>query len=495
MGGQPDHDGPPPSAPNPGRLAPPLVLTPINARARSSTYDPQLLPGGPRATRLPKSGRAVDQLRQRSPPESDRMATPPTAKILHTSDWHLGRTVWGHSRLPDQQAVLAEIVELAANEKPDLILNTGDLFDQQRPPVPAMRLATDALSELATIAPVVVVAGNHDSAALLTWLHGMLRHTGRIHFVADADAVRRGTVLHYPIDGGQIHLAALPFITANRIVDIQDDPAGRRKSYAEYIGGLQNDLMRELSGAVDPERDVTVFAAHQYVSGTLTSKSENPTHTSVFYLTDPEQIPSVNYAAYGHIHKPQLLPGRVVGAYAGSPLQMDFGEAGEDKSAVVVTLAAGTPTGVRRVPLRAGRRLVRVSGTLDDLRAEAPTIGDALCHIVIDTPNHQPDLARQVHDLLPHATVVYWGENAADRHLDLRALDEPVGPEPDNLSLFKDYLAERGTKSAPADEVLQLFGTLLAHVDDEVPELPAEQLLAPDLDTFAVPTVPEGGAA
>src|SRR5690348_11328932 len=83
----------------------------------------------------------------------------PALKILHTSDWHLGKTTWGHTRHPDHEAVLAEIIDIAAAERPDLILNAGDLFDQQRPPVQAMKLATEVLRALSAIAPVMVISG------------------------------------------------------------------------------------------------------------------------------------------------------------------------------------------------------------------------------------------------------------------------------------------------------------------------------------------------
>lgn len=418
-------------------------------------------------------------------------------KVLHTSDWHLGKPTWGYTRAPDHEAVLAEIIEIAARERPDLILNTGDLFDQQRPPVQAMRLATDALQELSTIAPVAVICGNHDSAPLLYWLHGLMRHSERIDLVADPDAVRDGVVLRYPVGDGRLHLAALPFITANRIVNVLDDPAARRKTYAEFIAQLQQQLLKEMYHDFDPRQDVSVFAAHQYIGGSVPSRTENPTHTCDFYTTDPDQIPQVNYAAYGHIHRPQDLPGdRVVGAYAGSPIQLDLGEVGEDKSIVLAHLYPGAPTRIERIRLSRGRRLRRLTGTLDELRTQADAVTDEICHITVATATHQPDLSRQVRALFPDATIVHIHEDCADRKLDLITGPTSEGGEPDNLTMFSTYLAQRGTIQAPADDVLALFGTLLGHADDEEPPtLPAEDLLAADLATFPVPADPEEALA
>lgn len=413
-------------------------------------------------------------------------------KILHTSDWHLGRTTFGQSRAIDHAASLAEITQIAATHRPDLIINSGDLFDQQRPPVQALQLATDALQGLAAIAPVVVIAGNHDSAPLLHWLHGLLRHGGRIHIVADPEAVQTGTIVRIPAaEGGRLHVAALPFITANRIVTALDDPSTRRSAYAEFIAKAQHDLLRRLHADFDATTDVSILAAHQYVSGSVPSNTENRNHTCDFYVTDPLQIPPVDYAAYGHIHRPQDLPGkRVVGAYPGSPIQLDFGEADEDKTVVLAHLYPGTPTRIERIPLYAGRRLRKLKGTLEQLRREAETVTDELCQVIVDLPTHHPHLSREIREIFPEAaTIVDVDENAADRTIDLITPDTPLEAEPDNLTMFGAFLAERRGGQASAAQVLNVFGELLHHADDEQPPvLAAEELLAADLSAFAVPT-------
>jgi exonuclease SbcD len=306
-------------------------------------------------------------------------------KLLHTSDWHLGRSTYGHSRATDHEAVLAEITEIAATHQPDVIVNSGDLFDQQRPPLHALRLATRTLNDLAEIAPVVVVCGNHDSAAYLNWLHELLNRSAPIHFVTGSDD-HAGEVLRFPIGDRTLHVAALPFISANRVVDVFDDPAQRRTAYARYIAGLQNQLMRELADGFDADHDVSVFTAHQFVAGAIPSRTEN--HTDAHYAIDGHQIPTVSYAAFGHIHKPQPLPNtHVTGSYAGSPLQLDFGEATEDKSIVMVGLQPGLPAAREYIPLTRGRRLRYVTGTLDDISAQASDISTDICWITVNSAN------------------------------------------------------------------------------------------------------------
>jgi exonuclease SbcD len=412
-------------------------------------------------------------------------------KVLHTSDWHLGRVTWNESRSQDHEAVLAEIVDIATAQSPDLILNTGDLFDQYRPPIHALRLATDVLHQLAAIAPVVVILGNHDSAPLMDWIDGLMRHGDRIHLVAAPAAMNAGTVLRFPTTGGRIHVAALPFITANRIVNVSETPEGRRRSYADFIATLQHDLLTELHDDFDPATDVSIYAAHQYVAGASPSTTENRNHTCDFYSTDPDRLPGVDYAAFGHIHKPQSLPGnRVVGAYAGSPIQLDFGEEGEDKSVVVAHLETGTPTQLSHLPLTAGRRLRRLTGTIEQLHNRRDDVTDEICHVTVKTTTHELNLQRQVQDIFPNATLVYVHEDCADRKLDLITSAPPVDGEPDNHHMFATYLAERTTNKAPAGDVLSLFDTLLSTADDDTPPtLDADELLSADLAAFAVPAI------
>lgn len=420
-------------------------------------------------------------------------------KFLHTSDWHLGRTTYGHSRASDHEAVLAEITEIAAAIRPNVILNSGDLFDQQRPPLHALKLATSTLHNLAEIAPVVVVCGNHDSAAYLNWLHGLLNRSAPVHFVTSHDNAA-GEVLRFPAGEHTIHVAALPFISANRIVNVFDEPGQRRITYAEYIAGLQQQLMGELEDGFDASSDVSVFAAHQFITGAIPSRTENRNHTCDFYATDPQHLPAVTYAAFGHIHKPQPLPTtRVTGCYAGSPLQLDFGEVGEDKSVVVATLQPGQAPALERIPLTRGRRLRYITGTLDEIRTEAASVTTEICLVTVDTETHIDNLAGQIRDLLPEATIADWRENAADGRL---ALLTPVddGTDVDTTTLFSEYLATRGVQGVPAQQVLQLFSTLLPYAGEhEPPELPEEQLLAADPEiAFPVPvtsTTTIGGAA
>jgi len=402
-------------------------------------------------------------------------------RILHTSDWHLGRVTYNHSRAADHDAVLTEIIALAREHRPDLICHTGDLFDHARPSYSDMGKAITVLQELAAIAPVVVACGNHDSALLLGLFTQLLGANSRIHFITAPRPGHDG-VLRFPgPDGTILRLAALPFVHANRFIDPFDDPATWQGNYADRVGRLAQALADDLLRDLDPGREVTVFAAHQYVAGAYLSGSERAAHSNDFYATRSEQIPTVDYAAFGHIHKPQALPGNAVtGRYAGSPIQLDFGEIGDRKSIVLVDLHPGRDAQIELVELRAGRRLRRLDGTLDEVRALAPLVGDELCLVTVHTATHEPTLSEQIRELLPAATVLQINEVCADRRLEILTEDAVAADlDPDFPQMFRDYLAEQGTKAAAVDRVMTTFELLFTSIDDEYPPtLPEEDLLA-----------------
>ncbi|SCF01065.1 metallophosphoesterase family protein [Micromonospora tulbaghiae] len=407
-------------------------------------------------------------------------------RLLHTSDWHVGRTTYNKSRHPDFVKVFDEIIEIARTRHPDLILNTGDLLDHARVSHSDINLAASCLGELSKVAPVVVVAGNHDSAMLLDAFN--LLHAGdQIHFVTTPRG-RKGDYLTFPgSDGITLRLGALPFVNTSRAIDVFDDPAQWAGDYRHRIAAIQNQIAEHLNHDLDPQKTVTVFAAHLFVTGAGLGGTEREAHVSGDYGTHPDDMPHVDYAAFGHIHQAQQLPGPVAGRYAGSPLALDFGEAGQTKSVTLVDLAPGTPAFIEEVPLRGGRALRTFTGTLNELAAAAGEIEDALCVIEINTETHDPVLSQRVHELLPRATVLQIRQNAADG----RAFPSVVLPDMptasgDLLERFITYIADQNTSPAPADRVIAVLAELLdAHAEDREPSFPQEALLPTGASTSA----------
>jgi DNA repair protein SbcD/Mre11 len=420
-------------------------------------------------------------------------------RLLHVSDWHIGRVLYREPRAADHDAVLREITGIAGEAKPDLILHTGDVFDTARPAVQDMQRATGWLRELAVFAPVAVIAGNHDSPALFRLFNSLLRdvhrsgtqdHDARIRFV---DKPRNGPegILRYPVStrlGDQVlQVAALPFVRDGLIVDTMEDPATWLRSYADRIHLMESALGLELGSGFDPDRDVNVFAAHLYVGGATFHGSEKPIHVSDVYATQVASIPPVSYAALGHIHKPQALPGgTVTGRYAGSPIPLDFGERDEVKTVVLVDLQPGRPAKVEPVPLTAGRPLKQFTGTLSQLAALADGWGNALSKLIIQTEVPTLDLSDQVARMLPAAVLCEVTEVCATSTLapvEETATDAPA--EPELPGLFREFLAQSVTTGAEAEQVAAKFTDLLHALDDELPPAEAEERRIEALLTLA----------
>jgi exonuclease SbcD len=403
-------------------------------------------------------------------------------RLLHISDWHLGRMTYRCPRATDHESVLEETIELARELRPHLICHTGDVFDGLRPGYPEMTRAIDALEELAAVAPIVVVAGNHDSPALFRLFNRLQGSRPRIYFVDQARPPEDGGILEFAGEEGElIRLAPLPFVHANRMVDRFEDPSTWMASYADRIHRIEDALNRGLTDGYDPTRDVLIFAAHLYVTGARYSGSERPLHVSDTYACRLERLPQVSYAAFGHIHRPQRLPGTAVtGRYAGSPICLDFGEEGEQKEVVVVEAEPGRPATVTPHSLSGGRPLRTLVGTLEEIQRLASEVGCALCRVTVRTETPTADLAELIRELCPEAVLLEVNEDCAATRLEIvEPTSGEAEAEPSFEELFHTYLGERGTTGASADRVLKTFTTLLHAVEEEEePRLPElEKLL------------------
>ena len=396
-----------------------------------------------------------------------------TGRILHTSDWHLGRQIGRFRRDSEVDAVLNEINGVADDFHPDLIVHSGDLFDSPRPGLDDMRRAAQALRRLGETAPVVVVAGNHDTPTVLTFLAYMLNDMGtrdseqaRVRFATDArpDGL---LVAEYPTRDGDLTLriGALPYLHPNRFTYDFTDPAMMTAAYAHRMRAVQADVYRRLTQGRGA-RDVLVFAAHMFVEGATPSHSERKISLDAEYATAATDLPDVSYGALGHIHKPQPVdragfPAR----YAGSPLQMDFGERSDTKSVVLAEFGPDRRPRIELVPLTSGRPLVVLTGTLEEIEYQARRIGDAWVKAVVNVEAANPFLADTLATMLPRATIVDIEERrtgAVDRVL---KRETSTAELPGIEDLLHDYLSDRGTTGPALDRTMAAFAHLRAEPD------------------------------
>jgi DNA repair protein SbcD/Mre11 len=384
-------------------------------------------------------------------------------RFLHTGDWHVGKTIRGRSRMAEFEGALDQVVAIAADEKVDAVLVAGDLYEHRSAAPDADALVFEALLRLNRHGiPVVGIPGNHDSAPRFDAFAGLLRAVN-VDVAARVLPPDRGGIVEVGSrDGSQtLRVACVPFVPERRFasaVDLFDSTEAWFQSYADGMGNLMDAMA---AGFRDDA--VNVVLAHLYAAGAKLGGGEREVTVGLEYAVPASRLPAnASYLALGHIHRPQRIPGsRAPARYAGSLLQLDFGETEQDKSVAVVEAHPGRPVKVTEVPVTAGRRLADVEGTLDQIHIRAADLGDAYLRVFVDTDGPVPGLADRVRELLP---------NAVDVHLRYeRDEDAATGPPLSSLQPREQFLTYfRSAHGAEPDPAL-----LVAF--DEVAELVAEE--------------------
>lgn len=301
-------------------------------------------------------------------------------RFLHTSDWHLGRTLEGRSRQAEQEEFLEELYRIVNDEKIDAVLVAGDIFDSFNPSAAAGQLYYDALDNLSAGGKraVIVIAGNHDSperlvaASPLAGRQGitLLGLPGDVPLIRyTADNSRAGVIaggkswleLGVPGCNHTAVIIALPYPSEARLREILhhslEDEMGVLEAYSSKISHLFGELVENY------RRDtVNLALSHLFVQGGRTSDSERPIFSIGGASTvSPDDLPgSAQYIGLGHLHRPQAVRGgSAVCRYSGSPLAYSFSEAGQTKSVIVADIMPGQAAGVKEIVLSSGRPLVR----------------------------------------------------------------------------------------------------------------------------------------
>jgi exonuclease SbcD len=326
-------------------------------------------------------------------------------RFLHTSDWHVGKKLVV-SRLAEHEAVLSEIVDIAGREHVDCLLISGDMFHSRAPHPDDERLVFGFFAELAKRKiPAVAICGNHDHPRRLAALKSLLSPLG-IHVCPEPARPDAGGIVPITVRGEQALIAALPHVAERYVVDswrLLDPERDWYADYSERVAGMMEVLARSFTAAT-----VNILLGHMFLNGADTSGSEWTVHVGLPYAVPPARLPATaQYVAVGHLHRPQDVPGAPVPArYAGSPLQLDFGEREQRKSVTIVDAAAGRPAQLDIIPLTSGRALRDIEGTLAELTVRADEFGNDYLRVTVDVEQPVPGLADQVRDILPNALII-----------------------------------------------------------------------------------------
>lgn len=283
-------------------------------------------------------------------------------RLLHTSDWHLGRRFHGASLLEEQAAAIERIAELALEHAVDAVLIAGDLYDRAIPPAESVALFNVALARLsAGGTAVVAIAGNHDSHVRVS-VYDPLLSTFGITVRGDVGRAHE-PVLVTPRDGGTpVAIYPLPYLEP--AVDGPILAGAPVRLRHEEVTRLAIERIHADRRTRPPQRSVLV--AHTFVAGGEASESERQLTIGNVDRVSVAAFAGFDYVALGHLHGSQQLDGPRV-AYSGTPLAYSFSEEQHVKSVRIVELAADGTATVQVVPLGVGRRLCTLRGPIDEL--------------------------------------------------------------------------------------------------------------------------------
>ncbi|GAA1528245.1 exonuclease SbcCD subunit D [Streptomyces albidochromogenes] len=278
--------------------------------------------------------------------------------MLHTSDWHLGRSFHRVGLLDAQAAFLDHLVATVRERDVDAVLVAGDVYDRAVPPLAAVELFDRALHRLAAAGvPTVMISGNHDSARRLGVGAGLIDRAG-IHLRTDPAGCATPVVLRDA--HGDVALYGLPYLEPALV---RDEFKVSRVGHEAVIGAAMERVRDDLAGR--PAGTRSVVLAHAFVAGGEPSDSERDITVGGVASVPAGVFDGVDYVALGHLHGAQAVTTRV--RYSGSPLAYSFSEADHRKTMWLVDLGPGGEIDAERIDCPVPRRVARIRGRLEEL--------------------------------------------------------------------------------------------------------------------------------
>ncbi|MGQ7869358.1 metallophosphoesterase family protein [Sunxiuqinia sp. sy24] len=406
-------------------------------------------------------------------------------KLLHTSDWHLGKRLDDFSRMEEQQAVLLEICEVAEREQVDAVLVAGDLFDTFNPPTEAVDLFYKVLKRLTNNGrrPVIAIAGNHDSPDRIEAPDPLARECGIIFagypnsVIAPFD-LESGVIvsqssegfLELQLPGAAILLRLLltPYANEHRLKTC----LGHENSEEELRAVLQRNWTA-LADQYCDEQGVNVLVSHLFMVAKGAELPEEPAdekpilHVGGAQAVYTENIPKqIQYTALGHLHRMHRVdPVPCPAYYSGSPLSYSFSEANQKKYVLLIDVEPGGAAEVKEVELTKGKKLLRKRAEgMEDALQWLSENQDCLVELTMVTETFLTALERRqlgaahpgIVTIIPEVTNAAELADGHHKSIDLtRSMDE----------LFADYF-KHVKDQEPNDEITKLFAEILAEEED-----------------------------
>jgi len=366
-------------------------------------------------------------------------------RLIHTSDWHLGRTLHGESLLEHQETFLGWLLDQAVTHQADAVVVAGDVYDRAVPPQDAVALLDKTLVAFARAGiPVVLTSGNHDSAIRLGFAAGLTEAAG-VHLRTEVADITRPVIV--PDAHGEVGIYGIPYLLPDAVMD----ELGAERSHASVLAAAAARIREDAAGR---GLSRTVVLAHAFVTNAEPSESERDIRVGGIGDAPAAVLAGCSYLALGHLHGQQRVPvpgSSTTARYCGSPLAFSFSE----HQAKSVTLAdidgAGNVT-AELLPAPAPRPLRTVRGRLADLLARASgdlaDLANAWVKVVLTDPSRPAAPMERLREKWPHTIALEFAPDGGltGAEADLARLARTSDPA-EICGSFVEYVA-----GAPPDQ-------------------------------------------
>ena len=376
-------------------------------------------------------------------------------RILHTSDWHLGRSFGAVSLADDQQAFITWMTAEAVSRKVDLVVIAGDIFDRAIAPTEAVVMFREALRNLqAASITVAVITGNHDGADRVA-AYDELMDSSRVYVRGGYAKV--GEVISLQFADGPLDLVLLPFLDPQAAPDdlvdtsvIADDDDGA-DAFERRIRRTHHSVLAAAIHAAQPHLSAprSLAVSHAFVTGGTASDSERQLAVGGTTTVDLALFDGFSYTALGHLHRPQPLAPTV--RYSGTPLAYSFSEE-HPKSVTIIEMGSTGVCSIAEVAIPVGRAVCTVQGTMDELLAAPLALSNTLVRAIITDPGVVLDAKQRLAAVYPFvveivlAPPVAEGVGASGAVLDRRVVSATEAAD----AFWRESIGEPPTPSQQA---------------------------------------------
>jgi exonuclease SbcD len=327
-------------------------------------------------------------------------------RILHTSDWHIGRSFHEKSLLEDQAHALEQLHRVLKEFKPDAVIIAGDLYDRAIPPAQAVVLLNETLKRIAleSETPVFIISGNHDSAERVGFGSDLFRKSG-VHIVSSFAGI--SSPLRLTDEHGTIDIYGIPYLDVDEVRLHSGEPQngqGERKRWNAL------EAARSCLSMIASHRDhatPAIAVAHTFVQGARESQSELPLSIGGLDALSTQLFSDYAYTALGHLHRPQNPAARV--RYSGSLLSYHFDETDSKKSFTLVELGKDRMSpSITEIPIEPKRALRVITGKFSEILEQAGEIGKTDDYVLVRRINDGPvlDIAGKLREHFPNLCSV-----------------------------------------------------------------------------------------